>query len=165
MPAAHASSRDIAPVRLDPFPAGPPAIGLAGEFVEPTLDDLESASTLTERFHLVLRGETCRQIARRTGCSAETVRRYLHGQSCSVEFLTRVCIAWDLSAEWLLFGRGRPKYIADGTPGLADANLAAILREVAKRFERLESTAQPEHGRALVTERKPAVRLAGIAQK
>lgn len=48
------------------------------------------------------------QVARLIGVSDETVRRIRHGDLPSVRIVLGLCQVFDVSSEWLLFGRGEP---------------------------------------------------------
>lgn len=78
-------------------------------------DRPEEPATMTDRICMVTQGLSCRQIARLTASSAETARRYLKGSPPSVAFIRRLCDAYRLRADWLIFGTG-PKH-RDETPG------------------------------------------------
>lgn len=66
----------------------------------------ESCSTLHERMHKVAAGRSYKQLSDLTGTHPETVRRYMQGQAPSTDFLSQLCIALELNADWLLLGRG-----------------------------------------------------------
>lgn len=61
---------------------------------------------LAGRLRTVLTGSSFAEIARKTGVSAESARRYWHGSLPTVEFLAAVCQEYDVSADWLLCGVG-----------------------------------------------------------
>ncbi len=61
---------------------------------------------LAARLRSVLTGGSFADIARRTNVSAESARRYWHGNPPTVEFLAAVCGEYDVSADWLLCGVG-----------------------------------------------------------
>jgi len=92
---------------------------------------------------------TYRAIADLTGTNAETVRRYLQGQSPSVEFLSSLCAALHVSAHWLLTGDG-PMLIADSRAhALHRANptelmgaIATALESLTNRIDRMEQYVQ-----------------------
>lgn len=67
----------------------------------------QDATRFVERLQLVCGHEPYRQIAKKTASCPETVRRYMHGARPSVQFLARVCEAYGVSADWLLFGTCR----------------------------------------------------------
>ncbi len=61
---------------------------------------------LGARLQKVLTGHSFAEIARRTKVSAESARRYWHGNPPTVEFLAAVCQEYGVSADWLLCGVG-----------------------------------------------------------
>lgn len=98
-----------------------------------------SHSLLGHRLRHILGDKSFRTIAIETNSCAETVRRYLNGAPCSVEFISKVCIRYGVCAEWLLFGRGEPN--ADAVDQVAQLNQVTpseLLREVARRWEAIE---------------------------
>jgi transcriptional regulator with XRE-family HTH domain len=78
-----------------------------------------------------------REIGDLTGTNAETVRRYLAGQSPSVEFLTALCVATQASPEWLLTGRGPMRQSQVRAHALQGANAHELLGAIAQTLERL----------------------------
>lgn len=100
---------------------------------------------LHDRLHAVVGPLSFRRLAELTGTNAETVRRYMHGQSPSVEFLTALCAKLDVSPEWLLTGRGarhaskaREQVIRDANPSELLGAMAATVERLAERVQRLE---------------------------
>jgi len=63
---------------------------------------------LTTRIRMVLSGYTFASVGRKTGFSAESVRRYMLGDRPPVNFLFAICQHYDVSADWLLCGLGAP---------------------------------------------------------
>ncbi len=60
------------------------------------------------RIRSVCAGRTFDEISAATGVHWETVRRQVRGISKpSTEFITSLCLAFDVSADWLLCGLGR----------------------------------------------------------
>jgi len=72
-----------------------------------------------------------------TGQNAETVRRYMQGAAPSVEFLAALCARFDLSAQWLLTGRGPMRQSETRAFVLRQANPAELLSAIAEALERL----------------------------
>lgn len=100
-----------------------------------------SHSFLGHRLRHILGDKSFRTIAIETNSCAETVRRYLNGSPCSVEFISKVCIRYGVSAEWLLFGRGeRNAGAADCEVQLREATPRELLGEVSRRWEEIERT-------------------------
>lgn len=69
-------------------------------------------SDLHERMLIVVGDRTYRLVGELTDTHPETVRRYLQGQSPSVEFITALCGAFGINTEWLLRATG-PKRCCD----------------------------------------------------
>lgn len=87
--------------------------------------------------HSIVGHVTYRALGDATGQHPETVRRYLQGQSPSVEFLAALCARYDVSAQWLLTGQGAMKQSAARAHALKEANPAELLSAVAAALERL----------------------------
>lgn len=106
-------------------------------------------SPLHERLHAVAGHLSYRRLAELTGQNSETVRRYMQGQSPSVEFVSALCDRLGVSGEWLLTSRG-PKLQKDtkdhalrqSSPGELLAAMAAALESLAERVDRLEAFTQ-----------------------
>ncbi len=108
---------------------------------------MSDMTDLHDRLRLVCAGASYARIGRVTGTHPETVRRYMSGDAPSVAFVTALCRATRLSADWLLCRRGRP--LAAGptlAPPSAKDDIAAIRAAIA----RWPSGAEP-------VERAPAV--------
>ncbi|MBX3356959.1 MAG: helix-turn-helix transcriptional regulator [Phycisphaeraceae bacterium] len=58
------------------------------------------------RMTALIESKSRREIARATGVSTETLRRYLRGDSPSCEFVMALCEEFGVSAHWLMFGSG-----------------------------------------------------------
>lgn len=65
-----------------------------------------AVSTLHDRLLSAVGDRSCGQIARITRTHPETTRRYLRGQSPSVEFVIAFSEALNVNPTWLLTGRG-----------------------------------------------------------
>lgn len=94
-------------------------------------------SGLHERLLAVVGDQTYRALGDETGHNAETVRRYMQGQSPSVEFLAAVCATQGVSADWLLTGEGPMRAPEARRRAAAQANPGEILSAVAGTLERL----------------------------
>ncbi len=70
-----------------------------------------------------------RELARATGCNAETVRRYMTVGVPNLGFIMAVCKSWNISANWVLFGVG-PQHGLDLTSHVICEVKAESLREV-----------------------------------
>lgn len=104
-----------------------------------------NGSGLHERLLEVAGDRTYRALADLTGQNAETVRRYMQGQSPSVEFLAAVCGTLGVSADWLLTGQGpmrlaeaRRQALAHVNPGELLSAVAASLEALTDRVDRVE---------------------------
>lgn len=93
---------------------------------------MSDMTDLHARLRLVCAGASNARIGRLTGTHPEAVRRYMSGDTPSAPFVTALCRATRLSADWLLCGRGRPLAAA---PTLAapplDDDIAAIRDAIA----------------------------------
>lgn len=104
---------------------------------------------LHDRLRLATGERTYREIGKQTGTHAESVRRYMQGQSPSVEFLTNVCEAFGVNGDWLLTGQGpvHQSEIRDhalrqaGTPDLLRA-MSDTIGTLIQRVDRLERFVQ-----------------------
>jgi transcriptional regulator with XRE-family HTH domain len=105
----------------------------------------DAPTPLHDRLRQAVGGRTFRHVAELTGVNHESVRRYLSGQTPSVEFLAALCKALSVNSDWLLFGRG-PMRLEDvrasalreaPAPDLLTA-LAGTVEELITRIERLE---------------------------
>ena len=107
---------------------------------------------LHERIRIAVGERTYREIGSLTGTHAESVRRYMQGQSPSVEFLTGLCASLGINGDWLLTGEGpmQQSEIRDhalrkaGTPDLlrAMSDTVSMLIERVDRLERFVQTAE-----------------------
>lgn len=57
------------------------------------------------RLRIAAGGHGASAVARQTGASRETARRYLATGQPSVSFLAEFCIAYDVNPAWILFGQ------------------------------------------------------------
>ncbi|USO00304.1 MAG: helix-turn-helix transcriptional regulator [Phycisphaeraceae bacterium] len=107
---------------------------------------------LHERLRVAAGERTYRELGKITGTHSESVRRYMQGQSPSVEFLTGLCSSLGINGDWLLTGSGpmqqsaiRDHALRDaGTPDLlrAMSDTVSILIERVDRLERFVQTAE-----------------------
>lgn len=106
----------------------------------------ESAtSPLHERILAAVGRRSIREVAELTRHHPETVRRYLSGQSPSVEFVAALCVALRLNAQWVLTGRGpmlsddiRTEALRGADTGELLGAFAATVEAVQSRLERVE---------------------------
>lgn len=98
---------------------------------------MQSESALHERLAAVVGSRTYRAIAELTGTNSETVRRYMLGQSPSVEFLVAICEAFKINGEWLLCGRGPMKAEDVKSHALKTASAGELLQAMVTAIEKL----------------------------
>lgn len=108
-----------------------------------------TTATLHERLSFVASGRTYRSLSELTQTHPETVRRYLQGQSPSVEFLAALCRALGINADWLLTGRGpvrvdevRAHALREANPTELHAAMASTISTLVDRVDRLETYCQ-----------------------
>lgn len=106
-------------------------------------------ATLHDRLSSVASGKTYRALGDLTDTHPETVRRYLQGQSPSVEFLSALCAALGINADWLLTGRGpvkveevRAHALRQAKPSELHAAMASTISVLVERVDRLETYCQ-----------------------
>lgn len=80
---------------------------------------------------------TYREIGELTNTNSETVRRYMSGQSPSVEFVASLCRRLNVSSEWLLTGRGPVKLTELKMQALREADAGELLTAMATTMEKL----------------------------
>lgn len=103
------------------------------------------ATTLHDRMSQAAGERSYRELADLTNTHAETVRRYMQGQSPSVEFVAALIRGLGLNAGWLLTGRG-PMHAAEMKgEALREADVSELLNAMAEtitglieRVERIE---------------------------
>ncbi|MCB9848552.1 MAG: hypothetical protein H6814_09075 [Phycisphaeraceae bacterium] len=76
--------------------------------------------------------------------SAETVRRYLNGDTPSAEFILAICEATGTRADWLLFGRGERTPSHEYTRVLREADAIELVEELLRRVR--EKRIEPAGG-------------------
>lgn len=91
----------------------------------------------------ITQGLSYRRIGQMTGHNHETVRRYMTGQVPSVEFVGALCTSLNVSADWLLLGRGGVTAPAgvpgEGRPAPLGSDLRTQVESVAARLHRVEA--------------------------
>lgn len=94
-------------------------------------------SELHQRLHTATGNRSYRHLSELTETNAETVRRYMQGQSPSVEFLTALCGALAINGEWLLTGKGPMRRADVRKSALRDAEASELLAAMAQTIETL----------------------------
>jgi transcriptional regulator with XRE-family HTH domain len=104
-----------------------------------------SLSLLHHRLRQAIGTRSYREVGELTRVHAETVRRYMTGQTPSTEFVIEVAEATGVNVGWLLTGDG-PMYRKDvKLHALRDANPTELLHAVAQTLEALiERVDRPE---------------------
>ncbi|MBL0869202.1 MAG: helix-turn-helix transcriptional regulator [Phycisphaerales bacterium] len=98
---------------------------------------MSTESPLHDRLHDIAEGMSYRELGELTGTNAETVRRYMQGQSPSVEFLTALCRRKGINAQWLLTGSGPMRSADIKVASLREANFGELLSAMAISLELL----------------------------
>lgn len=80
---------------------------------------------------------TYRHVGELTNTHPETVRRYLQGQSPSVEFVAALAEALGINADWLITGRGPMKTDQLKAHALATADTSELMHAMAETIDRL----------------------------
>lgn len=96
---------------------------------------------VTNRLRQLLEPLNISEVARQTGFSRNTVHRYKKGHPASIYFLVRFCEAREISAEWLLLGRGAVRRADVRKAHLDSASSAELCAALARRIDRPQ---QPE---------------------
>lgn len=104
---------------------------------------------LHDRLRVAAGERTYRQLGKLTGTHPESVRRYMQGQTPSVEYLSSLCSALEINASWLLTGQG-PLHVHEVQPhALRAAEAPDLLRALSdnvsvliRRVDRLERLVQ-----------------------
>ncbi len=108
-----------------------------GEDIEPQERTPQELDDLRSRLVQVLGDRTYQELARTTGVSSESVRRYLRTGAPSATFLMRVCNAYKINANWLFSGTG-PSLLSDVPAVCARALPSPVLiDELARRAKDL----------------------------
>jgi len=90
-----------------------------------------------ERLRTVVGDRSFRHLSELTGTHHETVRRYMQGQAPSVEFLTELCRALGVNANWLLTGVGPPRMAELSGEALRQAPTTELLKAMGHTIESL----------------------------
>ena len=95
----------------------------------PTTDDmaaldarvaaLEVQGAVAARLRQAMRGSVPKQVAADLGVTEPTISRWLHGHGVALRHLVALCCYLDVSADWLLLGRGSPQaHMRHNEPGM-----------------------------------------------
>jgi len=98
---------------------------------------MAETSPLHERLTAATGDRTYRAISDLTGVHAETVRRYMQGQSPSIEFIAKLCDSLGISGEWILTGKGPMRSADTRSHALKEANPAELLAAMASTVDRI----------------------------
>jgi len=120
------------------FSAGPEpgyggGVGGSGASVSGAQADPE----LRVRLNAATREFSCRELGELTGISHETARRYLDGRGPGIVFIKRLCETLNISADWLLLGRGSPVYRPGVPIDRPDAPVDVALEELSRHLGQL----------------------------
>ena len=105
-------------------------------------DDLTG---LCKRLSQVRGNRSLRKIAKLTGSSPESTRRYLAGQRPSAEFLMAVCSSMDVSALWLLRGEGPTRQSDVAKYILSTVNEVELCGELGRRIMAVKENAHRDN--------------------
>lgn len=94
-------------------------------------------SPLHHRMKEVIGPRSFREVAKITNTNHETVRRYMQGQTPSVEFLTALCDALRVNTTWMLLGQGPMRSSDTRAHVLKEANAHELLGAIAETLEAL----------------------------
>ncbi|MBA4028581.1 MAG: hypothetical protein C0475_05520 [Planctomyces sp.] len=110
----------------------------------------------------ITQGLSYRRIGQITRHNHETVRRYMTKQVPSVEFVRALCTSLNISADWLLLGRGAVSAPPEGLGGAAEAGPAPLgsdlrtqVESVSARLHRVEAFLGLPGSRGVKLEIKP----------
>lgn len=129
--------RDVPPSDGDRFAElkGSNAARADGQHVRET-SPTEWEARFVERLQQAAGGMTYRQLGLLVDHNPETVRRYLTGATLpGASFLAALCETMDVSADWLLLGRGSMRHADRDADALRRASIPALLARVAEAIE------------------------------
>lgn len=106
---------------------------------ELTISTHSEQETVIDRLERARHGLSFRDLARLTGCNAESVRRYHRVGSPSYEYIVSFCRALRISPNWLLFGEGAPERDNPVNRLLKDASISELFDALSKVYERAEN--------------------------
>lgn len=106
---------------------------------EPQGDSIEAR--VLDRLRVELQGFSYAAVGAKIGISDETVRRHLRPGGTTrptCRFVMRVCVAYDLSPQWVLFGVGEKRWSRTDDSVLDRAPLSMLLEHVSDRVRGAE---------------------------
>lgn len=117
----------------------PPALSLAQANRSQAEQLKQCGDEMPRRLRQVLENHSAEELARDTGVSGESVRRYLAGDAPSSRFLTALCLHKGVCGTWLLTGIGSPVRTESARQVLSQTSTDEILGELGRRFDRVFS--------------------------
>ena len=95
-----------------------------------TLSEREFCNGICRRLNQIFGHASNREVAQRTNCHTETVRRYRKTGQTKASFIAAVSVEYEVSADWLLTGRGNPDQFISH-----DHQLGDVLQQIAGAIE------------------------------
>jgi hypothetical protein len=99
---------------------------------------------LAERLSAATEPYSYREIALRTGCHQESVRRWLRGSGSDLpaHFIVSVCRTFEINPHWLMSGEGTPSATHTSNQLLGRCAVSDLFAEVVIRLRRAEAAGQ-----------------------
>ena len=79
---------------------------------------LEAQREVGARLRQAMRGHVPKQVAADLGVSVAALSRWQHGHPIMLRYAAALCSRLDVSADWLLLGRGSPQAHLPNEPGM-----------------------------------------------
>ena len=80
---------------------------------------LEAQRAVGARLREAMRGRVPKQVAADVGVSQSAISRWLHGAPMTARYAAALCACLNVSADWLLLGRGSPQaHMRHNEPGM-----------------------------------------------
>jgi hypothetical protein len=124
----------VAKPALDPASSGLRLAHASARPMDPPPTPRVSGASLSDRIRALCAGKTPQTLARMTGSSADSVRRYLRGAAAPPDFLVRLAGATGVSLNWMLSGRGPIRRSEVLAISLERASTTDLLGELARRL-------------------------------
>jgi transcriptional regulator with XRE-family HTH domain len=101
---------------------------------------------LATRLNAATEPYSYREMAVRTGCHPESIRRWLRGEGGDLpaHFLVAACRAFQISPHWLLTGEGTPSATHTSNKLLGTCAVSELFAEIVIRLQRAEAAGQPQ---------------------